>query len=147
MSPRVEVRRLRQLAKQRALPFVENAWHDDVRDRVQVAGLVGGPRQTASREAQLLAGASPGRHLERNGAPGRGQIDRRSERRFPGRERKVDVQVLSRSAIQRMGLALDVEVEIAVASSVDALAALPRNAQLLAVDDALRDAHLDAPRN
>ena len=89
----------------------------------------------------------PGGTLRETVPPGVGRFDRRSEHRFPRRQWKVEVQVLAGDAIQRMRLDLDVEVEIAVASAVRALAAFARHTQLLAVGDALRDAHLDAPRN
>src|SRR3989442_10554563 len=66
-----------------------------------------------------------------------------SEHRFPGRERQIDIDVPAADAVQRVRLDCDVEVKIAVASALHSLAPFARNAQLLAVGNAFRNAHLD----
>src|SRR5215472_7437086 len=143
MRPGVEVRRFGELFEQRALALVEHPWNDDVCDRVQVAGRTAAPGKAASGQAQLLARSRAWRDLERDGARGRRQMHGRTERRFPRSERKVEVQILPRDAVQRMRLDADVEIQVAIARTVHALAALARNAQLLTVDNPFRDAHLD----
>src|SRR5581483_6729902 len=88
-----------------------------------------------------------GGHLERDLAGRRGHLDVAAERGFPRRERQVDVEILAVDTEDRMRRHLDVEIEIAVAPAVDALAALACDAQLGAVGDAFRDAHLEVMRH
>ncbi len=57
------------------------------------------------------------------------------------------MQVETLGAVQRMGLHLDVEIKVAVAPAVDALAALAGHPQLLAVGHALRHPDADLARN
>ena len=63
-----------------------------------------------------------------------------------GAEGQIEVDVLPADPIPRVRLDHDVEIKIAVASALDPLAAFAGNAQLLAVANALGDAHVDAPR-
>ena len=53
MGSWIEVRRFRQLAKKRALPFVDHRRHDDGNDRKKIARLFAGTRQAAARQAEL----------------------------------------------------------------------------------------------
>ena len=104
-------------------------------------------RHAASARRSCWPARVPGGHLERDGAGRRGQLDARAEHRFPRRERKIDVEIVARHAIERMIGNFDVEVQVAIRAAVDALAALAGHAQLLAVGDAARDARANAMRH
>src|SRR5690606_11894007 len=124
--------------------FRERRGHHDRDDGIEVARAAAGARQPLAREPEPLPVLRPGRHLERHPALERRQLDRRAERRLPGRERKLDVEVAPARPEQRVRREADVEVEIAVRPSAEAGAALPGEAQPLAVGRAARNAHADA---
>src|SRR5207237_10539419 len=77
----------------------------------------------------------------------RRHLDARAERGLPWCERQVEIEILAIGAEDGMRRDLDVEVEVAVAPTVNALATLARHAQLGAVGHALRDAHLEMMRD
>src|SRR5882724_4837729 len=100
--------------------------------------------QPASGEPQLLPRARAGRNLELHRASERRHLDRRAEHGFPGRERQIEKQVVTADAEQPVRAQRDIEIQIAVAPAVRALAPLSGEAQTLAVGRAPGDACLEA---
>src|SRR5258706_2521530 len=147
MAARIEVRRLRELLEELALAIVHHRGIHDLQDGVKVALPAARLGQLLLPEAQLPAGRGPRRNLEVDFAVERWHFDRRAERRFPWRERQVEIEVVPARSEERMRMQDDVEIKIAVAPAVQALATLRAQAQALAVGRALGNARLDRLRH
>src|SRR5438128_2341610 len=100
-------------------------------------------RSKSSRRRQAvraITSDSARRYFQHHRAGRRGQLHARAEHGFPGRERQIEVEVVPADAVEWMRMQGNVEIEIAVASAVHALASLAWHAQPLAVGSALGDA-------
>src|SRR5690606_1153041 len=91
----------------------------------------------AAGKAQLAAGHGAFGYFHFDRAAQGGNLDRRAQGGFPGRQGQVDIQVSAADAIQAMRLELHGYIEIARASAVQAGAALLGQAQALAVGGSL----------
>src|SRR6267142_4180682 len=143
MSARVEGRGLGKFLVERALALARRGRHGDLDDREEVSFSALRLGETAAGEPQLLAGARSGRDLEAHRSGEGGHLHVRAEHRFPRRERQVEVEIVAARAEQPVRMQGDVEIQIAVASAVQALAPLARKAQALAVGGAFRNAGLE----
>ena len=138
MPARVEAAVLGELPIELAFAFADLAGHDDLGHGEQIAGAAARLRQSAAREPQLAARRCAGRHLR--GSRARRASGSRASRpaRLPTAQRQVQVQVVTGRAIQAMRLERDVEIQVAIAATLETLAALAGQAQALAVDGAGR---------
>src|SRR5262249_61690871 len=106
---------------------------DDAEHGVEIARAAAGPGQALAGEAELLPAVRAGGHLHARRAVERRHLDLRPERRFPGRDRDLDVEIVAARSEQGMGLEHDVEVQVARRAAVRAGTALAGEAQALAV--------------
>src|SRR5438105_105941 len=128
VGARIEARRAGELPIQLTLPLIDDRWHRNLHDGVEMARGSTGALQAASAEAQLLPRAGARWHFERDGSRGRRHLDARPEHRFPRRKRKVHMEVETICTIQRMRLDVDVEIEVAIPAAAQTFAALAGNA-------------------
>src|SRR5439155_15294236 len=147
MGTGIERRVLGELLVERALRLAGHGGNDDLHDREQIAFAAPRLREAALAEPQMLPGVRARRHLELHEPARRRQLDRRAEHGLRRRERQIDVKVVTAHAEERMRLEHNVEVEVAVAATVEALAALARNTQTLPVRRTLRDPRLERARH
>src|SRR6195256_3560333 len=143
MSARVEGRGPGELLEQRALALARHGRHRDLDDREEVALSPVRFGEAASGEPQLPAGVRSRRDLEAHRSAQRGYQHARAEHGFPWRERKIEEEIVAARAKEPVRMQCDIEIQVAVASAVQPLASLARQAQALAVRGALGDARLE----
>jgi len=113
----------------------------DIDDDEKVTGL---PRRNAPvLEAQLAAVCRIRGNRQVDVARGRPYLDSAPKCRLPGGYREIDEHVLALDAIVTMRPELDFQVEIARLAAADARAALPCQANVLALANAFRYAHVE----
>src|SRR5436190_7013451 len=106
----IEARGAGKLPIQLTLTLIEDRWHRDLHDGVEVAPVSIGTLQPAPGKPQLLPRARAGRHFERDSTCRRRHLDTRAQHGFPRRERKIHLEVETLGAIKRMRLDTDVQI-------------------------------------
>src|SRR5439155_17796541 len=119
----------------------------DLRDREKIACARAGARQTASAQTQLLPGSGARGYGQAYRARRRRHGDLRAEHGLPRGEREVEIDIVPAHPEQGMGVQRDIEIEVAVAATVDPLASLAGKAQALTVGGAAGNAHLELARD
>src|SRR5581483_1359453 len=114
----------------------------DLENRKEVPRF--GGRYPTPLDAQLLPLRRSSWDLQPYGALGGRDFDTRAECRFPRRHRKVEVEVFSGRAIERIFLQSNLEVEVSGPSLANARSALAFESDMLPVSDPFRDGDIES---
>src|SRR5690606_15447682 len=91
---------------------------------------------------QLASGGRTRRHLEHDVAQRCGHFHTGAERCLPGRNRQLDVKVLTVHTIERVRLELNLKIKVACRQAAMSGTALTFETNVLAFHDAFRDLYI-----
>src|SRR5262245_59592743 len=147
MGPRIEAREPTELVVELLLAVREGRRRHDLEHAIEIAMPAPLRRQALAGEAQLLSRARARAYRHFHAAAEGRHLDVGAQHRLPRRDRQLEIEIMPGRLVERVGTQHDVQIEIARRPPVHARPALARDAQPLAVGDALRHPDADGLRH